>query len=110
MLPGWLRRGSAPRETDTLALHDALPILSNDWNAERYVDELLAADPEDQIAHALRGNLARSEEHTSELQSLRHLVCRLLLETKTRRGRWGLGTSSPCAAPTRSPPPTRWPL
>src|SRR5258705_3291589 len=29
----------------------------------------------------------RSEEHTSELQSLRHLVCRLLLEkqTKTRR-------------------------
>src|ERR1035438_10666360 len=27
-----------------------------------------------------RGN--RSEEHTSELQSLRHLVCRLLLEKK----------------------------
>src|ERR1035441_10944866 len=26
---------------------------------------------------------ARSEEHTSELQSLRHLVCRLLLEKKT---------------------------
>src|SRR5262245_62510846 len=28
--------------------------------------------------------LARSEEHTSELQSLRHLVCRLLLEKKTK--------------------------
>src|SRR5947199_2939489 len=28
---------------------------------------------------------ARSEEHTSELQSLRHLVCRLLLEKKNRR-------------------------
>src|SRR5262245_65347024 len=27
---------------------------------------------------------ARSEEHTSELQSLRHLVCRLLLEKKTK--------------------------
>src|SRR5262245_63776353 len=27
--------------------------------------------------------LKRSEEHTSELQSLRHLVCRLLLEKKT---------------------------
>src|SRR5262245_64978072 len=27
---------------------------------------------------------ARSEEHTSELQSLRHLVCRLLLEKKKR--------------------------
>src|SRR5205814_8532673 len=26
----------------------------------------------------------RSEEHTSELQSLRHLVCRLLLENKKR--------------------------
>src|SRR5437899_10097814 len=32
----------------------------------------------------------RSEEHTSELQSLRHLVCRLLLEKKkkTRSTRW----------------------
>src|SRR5262245_65127066 len=28
----------------------------------------------------LYGGLMRSEEHTSELQSLRHLVCRLLLE------------------------------
>src|SRR5437899_7982997 len=28
-------------------------------------------------------NVMRSEEHTSELQSLRHLVCRLLLEKKT---------------------------
>src|SRR5258705_6094275 len=30
---------------------------------------------------------ARSEEHTSELQSLRHLVCRLLLEKKKKRVR-----------------------
>src|SRR5258705_895151 len=29
-----------------------------------------------------RGPARRSEEHTSELQSLRHLVCRLLLEKK----------------------------
>src|SRR5258705_2440854 len=28
--------------------------------------------------------LTRSEEHTSELQSLRHLVCRLLLEKKKK--------------------------
>src|SRR5437899_5805575 len=28
--------------------------------------------------------LVRSEEHTSELQSLRHLVCRLLLEKKKK--------------------------
>src|SRR5262245_64728708 len=31
---------------------------------------------------ALRAAALRSEEHTSELQSLRHLVCRLLLEKK----------------------------
>src|SRR5438045_7617391 len=29
----------------------------------------------------------RSEEHTSELQSLRHLVCRLLLEKKKKKQR-----------------------
>src|SRR2546425_1365366 len=29
----------------------------------------------------------RSEEHTSELQSLAYLVCRLLLEKKKKRGR-----------------------
>src|ERR1035438_10836254 len=33
--------------------------------------------------HTLLPN-ARSEEHTSELQSLRHLVCRLLLEKKQK--------------------------
>src|SRR5947199_1901073 len=32
--------------------------------------------------HKLAGG--RSEEHTSELQSLRHLVCRLLLEKKKK--------------------------
>src|SRR5258705_8064216 len=30
------------------------------------------------------GSSVRSEEHTSELQSLRHLVCRLLLEKKKK--------------------------
>src|SRR2546422_6162449 len=32
----------------------------------------------------------RSEEHTSELQSRLHLVCRLLLEKKKRHHRYGL--------------------
>src|ERR1039458_8526370 len=45
------------------------------------------ADLTQQLNHAeedvASGDLfARTEEHTSELQSLRHLVCRLLLETK----------------------------
>src|SRR5947208_6147077 len=48
---------------------------------------------------------ARSEEHTSELQSPDHLVCRLLLEKKkmkgtaTARSRWRKGAYSPRAAP-----------
>src|SRR5205814_2734255 len=35
-----------------------------------------------QSVHQRRTGAHRSEEHTSELQSLRHLVCRLLLEKK----------------------------
>src|SRR5256886_5118898 len=34
--------------------------------------------------HDPRGNIDRSEEHTSELQSQSHVVCRLLLEKETR--------------------------
>src|SRR5262245_25750971 len=40
----------------------------------------LAALVEQSKEPALRSTNNRSEEHTSELQSLRHLVCRLLLE------------------------------
>src|SRR5436853_7465572 len=36
--------------------------------------------------HVLLVHQPRSEEHTSELQSLRHLVCRLLLEKKKEDG------------------------
>src|ERR1035441_9313943 len=40
--------------------------------------------PPEQLSHwaKLGTESLRSEEHTSELQSLRHLVCRLLLEKK----------------------------
>src|SRR5438045_7348435 len=34
-----------------------------------------------------RNHGVRSEEHTSELQSLRHLVCRLLLEKKKKKNK-----------------------
>src|ERR1039458_10799347 len=37
-----------------------------------------------QPAHEPWPSFSRSEEHTSELQSLRHLVCRLLLEKKNK--------------------------
>src|ERR1041385_9287515 len=39
-------------------------------------------DPERQLVNWLGGRSSRSEEHTSELQSRLHLVCRLLLEKK----------------------------
>src|SRR3712207_8936515 len=46
------------------------------------------ADPGHQAVQALveqaRRALARSEEHTSELQSRQYLVCRLLLEKKKK--------------------------
>src|ERR1035438_7566944 len=62
--------------------------------------------------------VGRSEEHTSELQSLRHLVCRLLLEKKTA-GRGGgvvlahsaLGRAHPLPRPAagRAAPDNRSP-
>src|SRR5258705_4945582 len=47
-------------------------------------DEHLAAVQHPRVATP-QGVHLRSEEHTSELQSLRHLVCRLLLEKKKHK-------------------------
>src|SRR2546422_7615243 len=44
----------------------------------------------------------RSEEHTSELQSRLHLVCRLLLEKKKGRRTCGSGGSAPGLRCTRT--------
>src|ERR1039458_10532805 len=46
--------------------------------------------------------LDRSEEHTSELQSLRHLVCRRLLEKKTDTC-WTSASPRPCLEPPTPP-------
>src|SRR5437899_8416302 len=70
----------------TLSLHDALPILVARLSRRSYEEmrvvvlEFLDTD----IFHVSAENCVafRSEEHTSELQSLRHIVCRLLLEKK----------------------------
>src|SRR5258705_8570391 len=91
---------TATTEIYTLSLHDALPIcgegevLGRDGVAVRSHARAARAD----VAHLATAVLGvevglelqrievvlarRSEEHTSELQSLRHLVCRLLLEKK----------------------------
>src|SRR5450755_5118387 len=63
---------TATTEIYTLSLHDALPICST--------VSVIWSLP-DRAAHAFDARV-RSEEHTSELQSPVHLVCRLLLEKK----------------------------
>src|SRR5690606_39653081 len=59
------------------------------WAAFRFGGEvalLLAGDAQPGAAHLFGGYaLARSEEHTSELQSRENLVCRLLLEKKKKQ-------------------------
>src|SRR5258708_9087488 len=52
-----------------------------------------------------RHRRARSEEHTSELQSPDHLVCRLLLEKKKKTQLAELDVLT-CAQPTTVQPPT----
>src|SRR5687768_17933132 len=81
---------TATTEIYTLSLHDALPIfgrrilplgvssatiLLRAFSAEHFGNEFIDVNA--------RG--VRSEEHTSELQSRLHLVCRLLLEKKKKK-------------------------
>src|SRR5205814_3439867 len=69
----------------TLSLHDALPISVQRARSALSAQNFTAAAAAIRECRQSAGEhpeLARSEEHTSELQSLRHLVCRLLLEKK----------------------------
>src|SRR5258708_18021567 len=93
--------GAATTEIYTLSLHDALPILAKldnktiaalneflpaAWSHQNPVDILGDADAETYrktlqiVSQDENTDGLRSEEHTSELQSPDHLVCRLLLE------------------------------
>src|SRR5438046_5490009 len=85
----------------TLSLHDALPIfrleddgdlvgLALEMAIEAVVRGVQLAVVEPAVERRLRFEgavlpLVRSEEHTSELQSLTNLVCRLLLEKKKNK-------------------------
>src|SRR5438132_3018580 len=91
----------ATTEIYTLSLHDALPISVLRVDRLEHLVALLPHRPgrDDAQVHAfgqlLRRELgrrhgragvgARSEEHTSELQSHSDLVCRLLLEKKKKK-------------------------
>src|SRR5438552_7717054 len=72
---------TATPEIYTLSLHDALPIY---LPSQEQACERPANRSPDRRKSAVRACRARSEEHTSELQSPDHLVCRLLLEKKKR--------------------------
>src|SRR5258708_24773915 len=69
---------TATTEIYTLSLHDALPILATEF-AAGCIDE--HTDKTSRVGVVRM----RSEEHTSELQSPDHLVCRLLLEKKNKQ-------------------------
>src|SRR3989304_9820691 len=86
---------TATTEIYTLSLHDALPISSRSSRPCEGTRRTSTAGPAVDV---------RSEEHTSELQSRLHLVCRLLLEHRrndlehllppTRRKATALSTGS----------------
>src|SRR5437870_9943088 len=78
---------TATTEIYTLSLHDALPICNPDglrspsfqnWDIALFKNFPLGGSRRMQFR-------LRSEEHTSELQSRGHLVCRLLLEKKKQK-------------------------
>src|SRR5258708_33373058 len=68
---------TATTEIYTLSLHDALPICIEDERLALSIEGSSKGFPDATFAVGIR-----SEEHTSELQSPDHLVCRLLLEKK----------------------------
>src|SRR2546425_3738357 len=78
-----------PRST-LFSLHDALPI-SNETGSVQvcWNPDFTATESESRRHYGHQGprysvEIQRSEEHTSELQSLAYLVCRLLLEKKKK--------------------------
>src|SRR5437660_9266628 len=81
----WL---SASATYSTLSLHDALPI----YTPQQVIVNFAYLGPSREVSRLGSGEI-RSEEHTSELQSRGHLVCRLLLEKKKTNACLPVGTA-----------------
>src|SRR5690554_8126009 len=84
----------ATTEIYTLSLHDALPIWKGYYESFKYNERFskynlplteVVLDGDTLNRSDLIAQKWRSEEHTSELQSRPHLVCRLLLEKKKKK-------------------------
>src|SRR2546422_4091467 len=80
---------TATTEIYTLSLHDALPIYAPGCDGVK-VSASTSETGTTPRGSAIDDNTEsltewRSEEHTSELQSRLHLVCRLLLEKKKKK-------------------------
>src|SRR5258708_37830930 len=79
---------TATTEIYTLSLHDALPICSRfasrTCKEGQSVRGRRGAARSSNHSSLAASSISRSEEHTSELQSPDHLVCRLLLEKKKK--------------------------
>src|SRR2546430_4996772 len=73
---------TATTEIYTLSLHDALPIFWRMFTSSTQTED--AFEESNRFVCIKTTQMARSEEHTSELQSQSNLVCRLLLEKKKK--------------------------
>src|SRR5258708_13229561 len=94
---------TATTEIYTLSLHDALPIFNG--TGLNWLFPWISSQDRTIAALNLQQTLIvttplRSEEHTSELQSPDHLVCRLLLEKKKQHRKTLLPRSPTQASPT----------
>src|SRR5690625_6729103 len=70
-------------DRDTLMEETDPELVDSLWEFTSLTQELLESE-DNEVYSPLSLYLARSEEHTSELQSRGHLVCRLLLEKKNK--------------------------
>src|SRR2546429_6051273 len=82
---------TATTEIYTLSLHDALPICRDGCRSRVGCGHAAGGGG---WSNRAAGRRARSEEHTSELQSRLHLVCRLLLEKKKKTEKIQLPTQN----------------